>query len=85
MPRNVGDCVVILFIDPGPNLLAHYFPPLKVNDFLLSEVDWSHQGAADDLSPLPVKELNTHKMRKNSTMIYMMELFYMSKNWIPKT
>ena len=50
MPRNAGDCVVILFIDPGPNLLARYFPPFKVNDFLLSEADWSRQGTDDNLS-----------------------------------
>ncbi|KAL4069355.1 STKc type histidine kinase, partial [Scleroderma citrinum] len=39
VPRNDGDCVVLLLVHPGPNLLARYFPPSKVNDFILPEVD----------------------------------------------
>lgn len=39
VPRSDGDCVVLLLVHPGPNLLARHFPPFKVNDFLLSELD----------------------------------------------
>lgn len=39
VPRADGDCVVLLLVHPGSNLLARYFPPSKVNDFLLADFD----------------------------------------------
>ncbi|EKM60729.1 uncharacterized protein PHACADRAFT_155836 [Phanerochaete carnosa HHB-10118-sp] len=33
-----GDCVVLLLVHPGLNLLGRYFPPAKVNDLLLADV-----------------------------------------------
>ncbi|EMD41429.1 hypothetical protein CERSUDRAFT_146381 [Gelatoporia subvermispora B] len=38
IPRTNGDCIVLLLIHPGLNILARYFPPLKVNDLLLGDV-----------------------------------------------
>ena len=65
--RNAGDCIVILFIDPGPNLLAHYFPHSKS---MIS----SSQRLTGHVKVLSVKTPNARKMRKNnSTVIYTME------------
>jgi hypothetical protein len=38
IPRSSGDCVVLLLVHPGSNLLGRYFPPSKVNDLLLADV-----------------------------------------------
>ncbi|KAH9486677.1 ATP-dependent RNA helicase SUB2 [Psilocybe cubensis] len=38
IPRDNGDCVVLLLVHPGLNLLGRYLPPSKVNDLLLSDV-----------------------------------------------
>lgn len=38
IPKNNGDCVVLLLVHPGLNLLGRYFPPLKVNSLLLADV-----------------------------------------------
>lgn len=37
IPRSNGDCVVLLLMHPGLNLLGRYFPPAKVNDLLLAD------------------------------------------------
>jgi hypothetical protein len=34
--RSNGDCVVLLLVHPGPNLLGRYFP-LRINALLLAE------------------------------------------------
>ncbi|KAJ3513116.1 hypothetical protein NLJ89_g3133 [Agrocybe chaxingu] len=38
IPRESGDCVVLLLVHPGLNLLGRYLPPSKVNDLLLADV-----------------------------------------------
>lgn len=38
IPKANGDCVVLLLVHPGLNLLGRYFPPAKVNDLLLADV-----------------------------------------------
>ena len=38
IPREYGDCVVLLLVHPGINILGHYLPPSKVNDLLLADV-----------------------------------------------
>lgn len=38
IPRENGDCVVLLLHHPGLNLLGRYLPPSKVNDLLLADV-----------------------------------------------
>lgn len=38
VPRNSGDCVVLLLVHPGLNLLGRYFPPLKINDLLFGDI-----------------------------------------------
>jgi len=38
IPRDSGDCVVLLLVHPGLNLLGRYLPPLKVNDLLLADI-----------------------------------------------
>ncbi len=37
LPRDSGECVVLLLTRPGQNLLGQYFPPLRVNELLLAE------------------------------------------------
>lgn len=36
--REYGDCVVLLLVHPGINILGRYLPPSKVNDLLLVDV-----------------------------------------------
>ncbi|KAL0950689.1 hypothetical protein HGRIS_007467 [Hohenbuehelia grisea] len=38
IPPDSGDCVVLLLVHPGLNLLGRYLPPSKVNDLLLADV-----------------------------------------------
>ena len=38
IPKTNGDCVVLLLMHPGLNLLGRYFPPAKVNQMLLADV-----------------------------------------------
>ncbi|KAI0700426.1 histidine kinase [Cytidiella melzeri] len=38
IPENNGNCVVLLLIHPGLNLLGRYFPPSKVNSLLLADI-----------------------------------------------
>ena len=38
IPKANGDCVVLLLVHPGLNLLGRYFPRSKVNDLLLADV-----------------------------------------------
>ncbi|OCH84424.1 histidine kinase [Obba rivulosa] len=38
IPRSNGNCVVLLLMHPGLNILARFFPPLKVNDLLLGDM-----------------------------------------------
>ena len=38
IPRNQGDCVVLLLVHPGANSLGRYYPPTKVNDILLGDI-----------------------------------------------
>lgn len=47
VPRADGDCVVLLLVHPGANLLARYFPPSKVNDFLLADAEGPCQAHRD--------------------------------------
>ncbi|KAG6919550.1 hypothetical protein DXG01_004213 [Tephrocybe rancida] len=37
IPREHGDCVVLILAHPGLNLLGRYLPPSKINDLLLAE------------------------------------------------
>ena len=41
IPRANGDCVVLLLVHPGHNILGRYFPPAKVNDLLLADMSRS--------------------------------------------
>ena len=36
--REHGDCVVLLLVHPGTNILGRYLPPSKVNNLLLADV-----------------------------------------------
>ncbi|KAL5518690.1 CHK1 [Sanghuangporus vaninii] len=42
LPRESGDCVVLLMAHPGPNELGRYFPPSKVNELLLAKTPETH-------------------------------------------
>jgi hypothetical protein len=35
--RSSGDCVVLLLVHPGPNLLGRYLPLTRINTLLLAE------------------------------------------------
>ena len=61
IPRANGDCVVLLLVHPGLNLLGRYFPPAKVNDLLLADITRSrstpahgdaYMAGVDDADPL---------------------------------
>ncbi|KAG5651917.1 hypothetical protein H0H81_006932 [Sphagnurus paluster] len=38
IPHEHGDCVVLILVHPGLNLLGRYLPPSKINDLLLADV-----------------------------------------------
>ncbi|KDQ54896.1 hypothetical protein JAAARDRAFT_196280 [Jaapia argillacea MUCL 33604] len=38
VPKSGGDCVILLVVHPGLNLLGRYFPSFKVNELLLADV-----------------------------------------------
>lgn len=38
IPRENGDCIVLLLGHPGLNLLGRYLPSIKINDLLLADV-----------------------------------------------
>jgi len=38
IPRVNGDCVVLLLLHPGLNLLGRYLPPSKINSLLLADL-----------------------------------------------
>ncbi|KAI0320977.1 histidine kinase [Amylostereum chailletii] len=42
IPRANGDCLVLLLMHPGPNLLGRYLPHSRVNDLLLSDASPTH-------------------------------------------
>ncbi|KAG6893288.1 hypothetical protein C0992_010581 [Termitomyces sp. T32_za158] len=48
IPREHGDCVVLILAHPGPNLLGRYFPPYKINDLLLAEPSRIRSGTSMD-------------------------------------
>lgn len=37
IPRNSGDCVILLLAHPGLNVLGRFLPPSKINDLLLGD------------------------------------------------
>ncbi|GJE87861.1 histidine kinase [Phanerochaete sordida] len=72
IPKANGDCVVLLLVHPGLNLLGRYFPPLKVNDLLLADVSRARPStshgdvymmgvdeadAIEDMEPMEVMDL----------------------------
>ena len=46
--REYGDCVVLLLVHPGINILGRYLPPSKVNDLLLADVTRTEPAASHD-------------------------------------
>ena len=46
--REYGDCVVLLLVHPGINILGRYLPPSKVNDLLLADVIRTVPAASHD-------------------------------------
>jgi hypothetical protein len=44
--REQGDCVVLLLVHPGINILGRYLPPSKVNDLLLVDVTRTEPSAS---------------------------------------
>jgi hypothetical protein len=44
--REYGDCVVLLLVHPGINILGRYLPPSKVNDLLLADVTRTEPAAS---------------------------------------
>jgi len=37
IPREHGDCAVLLLVHPGSNVLSRYLPPSKINSLLLPD------------------------------------------------
>jgi hypothetical protein len=57
VPREHGDCVVLLLAHPGPNLLGRYFPPSRVNDLLVADVSRTRQSTYEDVLMMGADEL----------------------------
>lgn len=47
LPKESGDCVVLLLSHPGLNLLGRYFPPSKANEILLADVSRTRPSYGD--------------------------------------
>lgn len=45
--REYGDCVVLLLVHPGINILGRYLPPSKVNDLLLADISRTEPAASN--------------------------------------
>ena len=46
--RECGDCVVLLLVHPGINILGRYLPPSRVNDLLLADSTRTELAASHD-------------------------------------
>lgn len=57
IPRAHGDCIVLLLVHPGLNLLGRYLPPSKVNNLLLPDVSRARPSSShEDISMMGVEE-----------------------------
>ncbi|TFK76709.1 dual-domain HisK/Mak2 protein kinase [Pluteus cervinus] len=56
IPRDSGDCVVLLMVHPGTNLLGRYLPSSKINDLLLAECSRSKPPMSVDAHMMTVDE-----------------------------
>ncbi|RDB29051.1 Peroxide stress-activated histidine kinase mak2 [Hypsizygus marmoreus] len=56
IPREHGDCVVLIMVHPGLNLLGRYLPPSKVNDLLLADAHRTRPASLGDVYMMGVEE-----------------------------
>ncbi|KAG6837910.1 hypothetical protein H0H93_013063 [Arthromyces matolae] len=59
IPREHGDCVVLILAHPGPNLLGRYLPLYKINDLLLADVPRTHSNTVIEGSLRNEEEMAT--------------------------
>lgn len=72
IPREHGDCVVLLVAHPGPNLLGRYLPPSKVNDLLLA--DMGHSRSTTMLGDLPMHNFEENDLTDEMEPFDIMDL-----------
>ena len=64
-----GDCVVLLLMHPGLNLLGRYFPPSKVNDLLLADVSRTRPSSSHgDVYMMGIEEPEIEEMEPMEIM-----------------
>ncbi|KAG5723159.1 Peroxide stress-activated histidine kinase mak2 [Termitomyces sp. T112] len=66
IPREHGDCVVLILVHPGPNLLGRYLPPYKINDLLLAEPSRIRSSASMDGSIRTEDEMSMSEGTENA-------------------
>ena len=72
IPREHGDCVVLIVAHPGLNILGRYLPSCRINDLLLADVSRARSTSlrsdvymigvdepdiADEIEPLDIMDL----------------------------
>lgn len=69
LPKLNGDCVVLLLVHPGLNLLGRYFPPAKVNDLLLADASRARPSSSHgDVYMMGVEEPEMEEMEPLEVM-----------------
>ena len=69
IPKPNGDCVVLLLMHPGLNLLGRYFPPAKVNDLLLADASRARPSSSHgDVYMMGVEEPEIEEMEPMEVM-----------------
>lgn len=62
LPRESGDCVVLLLSHPGVNVLGRYFPSSKVNELLLSDTSRPRPSSSHgDIHMMGMEESGMHE------------------------
>lgn len=85
IPRESGDCVVLLLVHPGLNLLGRYLPPSKVNDLLVADASRSRTANAGhgDIHMMSVEEPDlVEEMEAFDIMDLASFLEYDRLNWL---
>ncbi|KAH8120504.1 dual-domain HisK/Mak2 protein kinase [Phellopilus nigrolimitatus] len=73
LPKESGDCVILLLSHPGPNLLGNYFPSAKVNELLLAGVSETQARLSPDRDTY-VANIEESDMREEHNTFRIMDL-----------
>jgi hypothetical protein len=72
IPPDNGDCVVLLLVHPGLNILGRYLPASKINDLLLA--DDSHARPASSHEDIYMRGIEESDIMEESEAFDIMDL-----------